>query len=132
MPAPTPETPFATLGGESRVRAIVTAFYDFMDAHEPALAKLHPLDENGRVQDEVREKLALFLIGWTGGPQDYVAKFGHPRLRMRHAHVRVDDAQVAAWLRCMAHALDACDVSGDIRGFLDARLRDLAHHMKNG
>jgi hypothetical protein len=31
----------------------------------------------------------------------------------------------------MAHALDACRVDGDVRGFLDARLRDLAHHMKN-
>ena len=31
-----------------------------------------------------REKLYMYLTGWTGGPPVYVEKYGHPRLRARH------------------------------------------------
>jgi hemoglobin len=126
-----PETPYALLGGSDKVRSIAEAFYDAMSEHEPLLARLHACDEAGKVAREPRDKFTLFFIGWLGGPQDYVAQHGHPRLRMRHAHVPVDPPMVAAWLRCMAIALDAHGVTGDLRGFLDARLGDLARHMQN-
>ena len=48
---------------------------------------------------ENREKFALYFIGWLGGPQEYVARFGHPRLRMRHGRVPVDSAGRDAWMR---------------------------------
>src|SRR4051812_27601495 len=86
-PAP-PATPFDRLGGEAAVRALVERFYDAMDAQEPELAALHPL-QDGRVSRVSRDRFALFLIGWLGGPQDYMRLHGHPRLRMRHAHVGV-------------------------------------------
>src|ERR1700722_5420150 len=129
---PSPEdSPFARLGDESRVRAIVERFYDAMSEIEPALAKLHPCDESGKVARASRDKFALFFIGWLGGPQDYIAQHGHPRLRMRHAKVPVDDAMVAAWMRCMRHALQASGVTGDFYGYLDARLGEVAEHMRN-
>src|SRR5579872_2920953 len=98
-PSPT-DTPFARLGGEAAVRALVERFYDAMTELEPALARLHPCDASGRVVRESRDKFALFFIGWLGGPQDYVALHGHPRLRMRHARVPVDAAMEQAWMRC--------------------------------
>lgn len=125
------KTPYEMLGGSDRVRAIAETFYDVMDRDEPALAKLHRLDEAGHVAREPRERFALFFIGWLGGPQDYVARHGHPRLRMRHMHVKVDVAMRDAWLRAMATALDTHDVQGPLRGFLDRRLADLADHMRN-
>ncbi len=125
------DTPYARLGGSAAVRAIVERFYDAMTDLEPALGRLHPCEADGTVARESREKFALFFIGWLGGPQDYVAAYGHPRLRMRHAHVPVDPTMVTAWMRCMTHALDASGVEGDIRGFLEARLADLAEHMRN-
>jgi hemoglobin len=124
-------TPFDQLGGEARVRVIVERFYEIMARDEPTLARLHACDENGRVLPENQERFALFLIGWLGGPQDYMARFGHPRLRMRHGRVPVDVAMRDAWLRSMRAALDACDVRGDIRDFLDARLADLADFLRN-
>lgn len=125
------KTPFELLGGADRVNAISKTFYEIMDRDEPALAKLHRLDADGHIAQEPRDKFALFFIGWLGGPQDYVAKHGHPRLRMRHMHVKVDVAMRDAWLRAMGKALDQHEVRGDIRGFLDRQLAGLADHMRN-
>ena len=125
------DTPFDRLGGEVPVRAIVERFYDAMSELEPALAQLHPCDADGRVARAPRDRFALFFIGWLGGPQDYVAQHGHPRLRMRHARVPVDAAMAVAWQRCMRHALDACGVSGDVRAFLEARLGEVATFLRN-
>ena len=131
MSLPPEETPFHLLGGEATVRAITAAFYEAMDAHEPALARLHPLDEQGRVHPGNRERFGLFLIGWLGGPQHYMERHGHPRLRMRHAHVLVDIAMRDAWLRCMQRALDACNVQGPLRVFLDERFAHVADFLRN-
>ena len=98
VPSPT-DTPFDRLGGAPAVRALVERFYDAMSELEPALALLHPCDESGQVARASRDRFALFFIGWLGGPQDYIAQHGHPRLRMRHASVPVDGA--------MARRLDA-------------------------
>lgn len=129
---PTPDDlPFTRLGGEATVRAIVERFYDAMERLEPALAALHERDADGRVSRAARDRFALFLIGWLGGPQDYVARYGHPRLRMRHARVRVDVAMRDAWLRAMSAALDESNVEPGVRAFLDARFADVADFMRN-
>ena len=124
------QTPFERIGGEANVRALVERFYDAMDEQEPALAALHPL-EHGKVSRESRDKFALFLIGWLGGPQDYVRLYGHPRLRMRHAHVAVTQAMRDAWMRAMRHALLHDSVDATLRAFLDEKLGDVADFMRN-
>jgi hemoglobin len=129
LPEPN-DTPYARLGGEAPVRALVERFYDAMDEQEPALARLHPL-ENGKVSRASRDRFALFLIGWLGGPQDYMRLHGHPRLRMRHGHVRVDQAMRDAWLRSMSVALADPSVSPSMRQFLSEKLADLADFLRN-
>lgn len=124
-------TPFDALGGEDAVRALAEAFYDAMDEHEPALARLHSLDEQGRVDRGSRDRFALFLIGWLGGPQHYMAQHGHPRLRMRHARVAVDVAMRDAWMRSMVRALDARGIQGEVRGFLETRFAEVADFLRN-
>jgi hemoglobin len=124
-------TPYELLGGEQIVRDLVRRFYDAMERTEPALTRLHECDGEGRISAGARERFALFLIGWLGGPQDYVAQHGHPRLRMRHARVPVDTGMRDAWLRAMTIALDEIGVSGDIRAFLDSRLADVADFLRN-
>lgn len=129
---PTPsDSPFSRLGGEARVRALVEHFYDAMSDLEPKLAHLHPCDPDGRVARPSRDRFALFFIGWLGGPQDYVAQHGHPRLRMRHLNVPVDGAMAAAWMRCMREAFDRAGVDGDVRAFLDEKLGDVAQFLRN-
>lgn len=123
--------PFQALGGADRVNALVEKFYDVMSEREPELARLHPCDPDGRVARVPRDRFALFLIGWLGGPEDYIEKFGHPRLRMRHGRVPVNIAMRDAWLRCMTAALDAEGVTAEVRTFLDARFAEVADFLRN-
>lgn len=124
-------TPFELLGGAEAVRALVESFYDVMSEREPELAKLHPVDDRGHVSRESRDRFALFLIGWLGGPQDYIATHGHPRLRMRHGRVPVNIATRDAWLRSMTAAMDARGITGDVRAFLDGRFAEVADFLRN-
>ncbi len=124
-------TPYELLGGEAAVRNLAERFYDAMDRDEPALARLHILDEHGRVSRDSRDRFALFLIGWLGGPQDYIAAHGHPRLRMRHARVPVDIAMRDAWMRAMRTAMDEVGVPGELRAFLETRFAEVADFMRN-
>jgi hemoglobin len=124
-------TPFDQLGGTEAVLRLAERFYDIMDASEPALAALHPLDEQGRVARSSRDRFASFLVGWLGGPNDYVQAHGHPRLRMRHARVRVDVRMRDAWLRCMHQALDELGPQQELDQFLRQRFAEVADFMRN-
>ena len=121
-------TPFDAIGGEESVRALVDSFYDHMDRDEPfdRIRTLHPEDLT-----ESREKLYLFLCGWLGGPQYYVQKHGHPRLRMRHAPFPIAEVERDQWLECMAIAMDECSIEGELRTFLDGRFAHVADFMRN-
>lgn len=130
--APSPsDTPFERLGGAEAVRTLVEYFYDAMTDLEPELARLHPCDAEGRIARASRDRFALFFIGWLGGPQDYTVQHGHPRLRMRHAAVPVDDAMASAWMRSMRAALDRARIEGDVRAFLEEKLADLTLFLRN-
>src|SRR4051794_40255239 len=78
---PKPPTPFDQLGGVAGVRALVDRFYDLMDL-DPDFAELRALPPTPL--DGSRDKFAWFLPGWLGGPDLYIERFGHPRLRARH------------------------------------------------
>ena len=132
MTAPSPEnTPYSLLGGAEAVRALVERFYDLMTEQEPSLAAIHQCDPPGVVNRGSRDRFALFLIGWLGGPQDYVEQHGHPRLRMRHGRVAVNLEMRDAWLRCMAQAMTDRGVTGELRAWLDTRFADVADFMRN-
>jgi len=94
--------PFEALGGQPAVRQLVDRFYDLMDL-EPAFAGLRAL--HPAVLDSSRDKLHWFLCGWLGGPQLYVEKFGHPRLRARHLPYAIGIAERDQWMACMSQAM---------------------------
>ena len=76
-----PLTPYDQIGGDAAVRQLVDRFYDLMDSAAEArnVRALHATSLKAS-----REKLYMFMTGWLGGPQLYVEKHGHPRLRQRH------------------------------------------------
>ena len=121
-------TLFEALGGASTLRTLVDRFYQRMQdlPQFSALLALHPLD-----LDRPRERLYLYLIGWTGGPPLFVEAFGHPRLRARHLHVAIDSAGRDAWLDCMRGALDETVADAALREHLFGALAPLADHMRN-
>ncbi len=101
----TPEvsaTPFERLGGELGVRALVDRFYDLMEleAAFAGIRALHPTPMDGS-----RDKLFWFLCGWLGGPNRYVERFGHPRLRARHLPYAIGLAERDQWMACMMQAM---------------------------
>ena len=124
------KTPFDFIGAEG-VAQMALRFYEVMARDEPALTALHACDAAGQVSRETQEKFALFLVGWLGGPNPYIELHGHPRLRMRHAHVKIDKAMRDAWLRCMAVALDDLKLETPLRKFLDERFYTMANHLIN-
>jgi hemoglobin len=125
------ESPFDRIGGRAVVERLAARFYEVMETDEPALAGVHRQAPGGGIDPEVKGRFALFLVGWLGGPQEYMERHGHPRLRMRHGRVTVDETMRDAWLRCMKRALDDCSVSGSIRAFLDQRFAEVADFLVN-
>lgn len=124
-------TPYEQIGRSEAVLRLVERFYDVMDEREPELARLHSLDSDGRVSRRSRDRFGSFLVGWLGGPEDYVQQNGHPRLRMRHARVPVTRAMRDAWLRCMFQAMTDCAVPAPLDAWLRERFAEVAEFMRN-
>lgn len=126
------KTTYEQLGEEQGIRALVDRFYELMDALPEAatIREMHPADLTSS-----REKLSLFLIGWSGGPPAYVSRYGHPRLRARHLPFAVDDDAAAAWVRCMGLALEERTQEGHLEVELAQNLFNafvrIAAHMRN-
>jgi hemoglobin len=91
---------FEVVGGQPFFDALCRAFYDRVET-DAILRPLYPADTG-----ESERSLAAFLAQYFGGPAAYSAAKGHPRLRMRHAHIRIGPAERDAWYADMAAALD--------------------------
>ena len=122
------ETPFAWIGGESQVHALVDRFYDLMDL-EPGYAALRAA--HGTELVNAREKLKMFLTGWMGGPQRYTEQFGHPRLRMRHMPFSIGIAERDQWVACMDQAMQESHVDATLRTRLKESFMQTADWMRN-
>ena len=122
------ETPFEWIGGEGRVRALVDRFYDLMDL-EPAYVDLRAA--HGPELSNARERLFMFLCGWLGGPDYYIEKHGHPRLRMRHMPFSIGALERDQWLACMDQAMQETQVDSVLRERLNESFFKTADWMRN-
>ncbi|CAM8402598.1 COG2346 Truncated hemoglobins [Candidatus Methylopumilus universalis] len=130
--ASSPQSLFDLLGGEpeatNQIRAIVEAFYDVMDQDEKAkpIRQMHPEDLTSS-----REKLFMFLSGWTGGPQLYTERYGHPFLRRRHLPFKIGEEERDQWIYCMTKAMLNLKMDEEkIKALLNA-LYPIADFMRN-
>ncbi len=119
---------YELLGGEAGVRSLVDRFYDIMDS-SPDAKELRALHAQSLKQS--REKLFMFLSGWSGGPQLYIEKFGHPRLRMRHMPFSIGELERDQWLACMYRALDEGGYPPAVVEHLKTRFAEVADFMRN-
>ncbi len=127
--APEPSsTPFDLLGGEAAVRALVDRFYDLMEL-EPAYRELRAV--HGNDLSSARDKLYWFLSGWLGGPNHYIERFGHPRLRARHLPFAIGTVERDQWLQCMNQAMVEQGVDEDMRLRLVQSFFQTADWMRN-
>ena len=122
------QSAYEWLGGDACVRALVDRFYDLMDleqgytelrqAHGPSLA-------------DARDKLYWFLSGWLGGPNHYIERFGHPRLRARHLPFAIGIKERDQWLACMMQAMNELEVEPDLAARLHQAFFQTADWMRN-
>ncbi|HRK38920.1 MAG TPA: group II truncated hemoglobin [Burkholderiaceae bacterium] len=127
-PHPAPATPYEWIGGEPRVKALVDRFYDLMDL-EPAYAQLRA--SHGSTLDDARQKLFWFLCGWLGGPDYFVERFGHPRLRARHMPFSIGIVERDQWLACMDQAMAETGVDPALHARLNTSFFQTADWMRN-
>ena len=130
--ASTPQSLYDLLGGQpeatNQIREIVEAFYDVMDSDGKAktIRQMHPADLTSS-----REKLFMFLSGWTGGPQLYIERYGHPLLRRRHLPFKIGEEERDQWIYCMTKGMLNLKMDDKkIKALLNA-LYPIADFMRN-
>jgi hemoglobin len=116
------------LGSEAGVQRLVTLFYDHMDSHKAAkhIRSLHQAELS-----DSRQKLFEYFSGWFGGPQLFVNKYGHPRLKARHNHVTIGLEDRDAWLVCLYAAMDEMSLDKNLYKDLVEKIEPMADHMRN-
>ena len=134
MNAPsTPTSParnphFEGVGGVAGVARLVDSFYRHMDTQAQAsgIRAMHDADLG-----PTRDVLKLYLTEWLGGPANYTAQRGHPRLRMRHQAFAIGPAERDAWLACMRAALDEVVPDAALRNALMQSFFKTADWIRN-
>ena len=128
VPAAVGSTPYERIGGDTGVRGLVDRFYDLMDL-EPAFAGIRVLHPS--TLDGSRDKLHWFLSGWLGGPDLYVQRFGHPRLRARHLPYAIGIAERDQWMACMVQAMQERQLEAALAQQLAQSFFGTADWMRN-
>jgi hemoglobin len=122
------QSAYELIGGETKLRELVDRFYDLMEL-EPefsGIRALHPTPLDGS-----RDKFFWFLSGWTGGPNHYIERFGHPRLRARHLPYAIASSERDQWLRCMAWAMQDVGIDEALQERLMHSFYQTADWMRN-
>ena len=107
----TSQTPFEQIGGAERVKAVVEAFYDLMDAG-PAYARLRAIHAPDLAP--MRASLAGFLTGWLGGPRDWFAERPGVCMMSLHRSMPIDAELSRQWTDAMGRALDQVGVEPEM------------------
>ncbi len=121
-------TTYERIGGDAAVGKLCDRFYELM-ASVPQFAELramHPEDLSSS-----RDKLYMFLSGWFGGPDLFVEKFGHPRLRARHMPFAIGIQERDQWVACMVLAMEDVGIEESIRKKLLENFFNTADFMRN-
>lgn len=114
---------------------LVDRFYEGVEG-DPVLLPLYPdmSDTSG-----ARERLAMFLAQYWGGPHDYLEKRGHPMLRGRHNQWAIGPQERDRWLVHMLTALEATvaestldqETKDMVLGQVASYMVNAAEHLRN-
>jgi hemoglobin len=121
-----PASFYEAVGGEETFRRLVHVFYQGVAA-DPELRPVYPSKDLGPAEEPPRR---LHTQDW-GGPRTDDERRGHPRLRMRHAHFSIGEAERDAWLRHMRAAMDELGLDPEQDSQLWDYLVMAAHSLVN-
>ena len=119
---------FEELGGAEKIRDLVEKFYDVMDSDSRAagIRAMYATDLT-----EAREKLFMFLTGWSGGPSLYIERYVHPMLRLRHMPFSIGESERDQWMFCMVRAMHEVGMEEPLVVRLAQALWSVADFMRN-
>ena len=115
-----------SLLGESGFEQLVGAFYREIP-NDDILGPIYPKHDLAGAEQRLRD----FLIFRFGGPQRYIERRGHPRLRMRHFPFPVGQAARDRWVQLMNSALDEITAPGEAKEILRSYFESTATAMMN-
>ena len=114
------------VGGRPVFEKLCREFY-VQVAADPEFSAMYPEEDLAPAE----RRLFMFLEQYWGGPKDYQAERGHPRLRMRHNPFHIGPKERDTWLKFMRRAMDTLELSP----LHDAEMWDYfersAHAMQN-
>ena len=111
---------FQAAGGVNGIAHLVDDFYRLMDS-DPAYLVIREMHSESL--EVSRDKLALFLCGWLGGPRLYREKYGPISIPQSHCHLPIGYEEKEAWLSCMQRALELQNYAEDFKDYMIAQLR---------
>lgn len=112
--------------GERSFRALVAAFYRQIPSDE-LLGPLYDTQDLAAAE----QRLGDFLIMRFGGPDFYLQRRGHPRLRMRHHPFPIDQTRRDRWVELMERALNQTQMAADAIRMLRQFFSDAATFLIN-
>ena len=121
---------FNEIGGEVVINKLVDDFYQIM-SHDPNAKECFETHAGRDINDSA-QKLKAFLSGWTGGPQLYLEKYGHPRLRMRHFPFKIGKREGEQWLYCMNETLKLSTISQSLQLQLMEAFKNVVQMLTEG
>ncbi len=112
--------------GLEKITAMVSHFYGYV-AVDDLMRPMYPGEDLAGAE----ERLLDFIVFRLGGPDDYIQKRGHPRLRMRHAPFAIGMAARDRWLELMGKAMDDEGIAGNVRVAIESLYVQIANFMIN-
>ena len=119
---------YIALGARTGIRSLVNIFYETME-HGNTYKTIWVLHKQER--EDMRERLALFLCMWSGGPKYYTEQYGSINIPQIHAHLPVTKIEVDLWLKCMSEALHTCQYPQDLIDYLIPQFTIPAERIRN-
>lgn len=123
----TGDATYRAAGGQAGIRQLIDSFFDTMAGNPEyrVIYDMHPEDI-----EISRDKLALFLCGWMGGPRPFVEKYGQITIPGVHKHLNITEVERDLWLSCMNEALCQQDFPGSLTTYLLAQLAIPAERVR--
>lgn len=112
--------------GEDGFRRLIAAFYRQIPGDD-IVGPMYPAHDLSGAEDRLRD----FLIYRFGGPANYIAQRGDPRLRMRHLPFAIDQRARDRWVQLMGRALAEAQLPAEPEAVLRQFLEGMASFMIN-
>lgn len=121
------DSPYQALN-ESGIRDLVNEFYRIMDT-SPGYSELRSM--HSADLSVITEKLGDYLVGWMGGPQIYLEKYGSVCMTGPHKSFYIGEKERDAWVFCMYEAMESLGLSDNVKMMLKDPIYRIADAVKN-